>query len=472
MQNVLLVITHRIALLTLMSLQSPKDVVLMNNNNQETNKLLHILRDPRTIRNQSQRILTLAKQDKLAHFGINPKKAQSTVAYIIDVINTQYPDLNIPYHSRWRHFEMDHIDRINKLKQQIALPTCRGLSAASKDPADQPLDIGYGKNCNLVKSRVSAIEWGKILYELVIISVFLDAGSGPLWRYKEQSTGKEYSRSEGLACASLELYQSGTFSANSKEPFRVDAKRLVAFTEQDLKKGFQVTAENPLEGINGRLALLNRLGTLIQNNNYFGDEGRLGDFYLHIHSLQSKSIIKVEYIFQAILNAFSGLWPNTLSFHGCSLGDVGKHSALKSSDFSSEFIPFHKLSQWLAYSLIEPLEQARIKVIDLDILTALPEYRNGGLLVDSELLVVKNKDLLEHPQDTQSEAIIEWRALTIALIDELAIPIRQQLHQDKHTLPLAKILQGGTWEAGRQIAKQKRPYGTPPIQIISDGTVF
>jgi hypothetical protein len=39
-------------------------------------------------------------------------------------------------------------------------------------------------------------------------------------------------------------------------------------------------------------------------------------------------------------------------------------------------------------------------------------------------------------------------------------------------LPLAKVLQGGTWAAGRQIAADRRPQGRPPIQIISDGTVF
>ena len=40
------------------------------------------------------------------------------------------------------------------------------------------------------------------------------------------------------------------------------------------------------------------------------------------------------------------------------------------------------------------------------------------------------------------------------------------------TLPLAKILEGGTWTAGRAIAREKRPDGTPPINVTSDGTVF
>jgi len=41
-------------------------------------------------------------------------------------------------------------------------------------------------------------------------------------------------------------------------------------------------------------------------------------------------------------------------------------------------VPFHKLTQWLTYSLLEPLETAGLTVVNLDELTALPEYRNGG----------------------------------------------------------------------------------------------
>ena len=109
---------------------------------------------------------------------------------------------------------------------------------------------------------------------------------------------------------------------------------------------------------------------------------------------------------------------------------------------------------------------------DIDKLTGLPEYRNGGLLIDTGLLSLKEETMRRQAHDPSSELIVEWRALTVALLDELALLIRQQLHQDAQSLPLAKILQGGTWEAGRQIAKQKREGGTPPLQIISDGTVF
>ena len=38
--------------------------------------------------------------------------------------------------------------------------------------------------------------------------------------------------------------------------------------------------------------------------------------------------------------------------------------------------------------------------------------------------------------------------------------------------PLARVLEGGTWAAGRRLARDKRPDGGPPIAVVSDGTVF
>ena len=413
----------------------------MNSTLSDTKTFLAWVSDPATIRSQAHRILDLAKQDKLEHFSFHPEHMRATASFIVEVIKAQYPNLDIPYHSRWRHFEVDGVDRIHSMLEKLG--------------------------------QITPEESGKILFELVIISVFLDAGAGPLWRYKDPVTHKEYTRSEGLALASLSLYQKGLFSNNPAKPLRIDASGLLALNEESLSKEFQVSATNPLEGVKGRVALLNNLGkTIKENPQYFGEEGRLGDFYTYVSSLKSNNTLQATHIFQAVLNAFRDVWPPRLSYEGISLGDVWIHKSLKTNSPGTEYIPFHKLSQWLTYSLIEPLELSGIKVNDLDYLTGLPEYRNGGLLIDSELLQGKSKDLLLKPHDPGSEAIVEWRALTVALLDELAVLIRKQLGKDKTALPLAKILQGGTWEAGRQIARQKRAQGTPPIQIISDGTVF
>ncbi|MGA8820095.1 MAG: DUF1688 family protein, partial [Xanthobacteraceae bacterium] len=47
-----------------------------------------------------------------------------------------------------------------------------------------------------------------------------------------------------------------------------------------------------------------------------------------------------------------------------------------------------------------------------------------------------------------------------------------RLNRSAAELPLAKILQGGTWATGRELAFARRADGSPPLKIISDGTVF
>jgi hypothetical protein len=413
----------------------------MNEEEQKRSLVLTRLRDLRTLRNRAQTLFELAKQNKLSHFSVCLEKMTAVASFVTEIILEQYPDLDIPYHSRWRHFEAGGIDRINKMHAHL--------------------------------NRLPIREQGTILFELAIISVLLDAGAGSAWHYKEPGTEVEYSRSEGLALASLWLYQQGHFSAYPNKPLRVDAHRLEHYNEQDFKEGFQINPHNLLEGISGRIALLNRLGiALRENNSYFGQEGRLGNFYTYINSLVSHQHILATQIFNAVLDAFNPIWPRGLTFQGIPLGDVGFHSALKTDVPASEYVPFHKLSQWLTYSLIEPLEQMRIKVTQLDSLTGLAEYRNGGLLIDMGLLELKDKTALSHPHDPSSELIVEWRALTVALLDELAQLIRKNLRKSAEELPLTKILQGGTWEAGRRIAQEKRSQGTPPLQIISNGTLF
>ena len=135
-------------------------------------------------------------------------------------------------------------------------------------------------------------------------------------------------------------------------------------------------------------------------------------------------------------------------------------------------MPFHKLSQWLTYSLVEPLEEAGLQVTALETLTGLPEYRNGGLFVDLGVLSLRQPAAADRIQDAGSELVVEWRALTVALIDELARLIRAKLDMDAERLPLIRILEGGTWAAGRKAAGERCASGEPPITVNSDGTVF
>jgi hypothetical protein len=174
-------------------------------------------------------------------------------------------------------------------------------------------------------------------------------------------------------------------------------------------------------------------------------------------------------ILRALLDLLGPVWLTGSSVGGVALGDTWRHPHAGGEGVTQGFVPFHKLSQWLAYSLFEPLEWSGVTLTDRDALTALPEYRNGGLLLDTGVIAWREPDDAKVVWDVGSEAVVEWRALTVALVDELAPRVRAAL--GVADLPLACILEGGTWAAGRELAREKRD-GLPPFTVRSDGTVF
>ncbi len=156
-------------------------------------------------------------------------------------------------------------------------------------------------------------------------------------------------------------------------------------------------------------------------------------------------------------------------------------------DGEQVIIPFHKLSQWLTYSLMLPITKfSSLKIVEADKMTGLPEYRNGGLLVDLGILTLKDstkREGLARPEANKNDsipafhvhdqAIVEWRALTICLLDMIADDLRGRIGASKEELTLPMVLEAGTWKAGRELAQNYRPHSkNPPISIISDGTVF
>ncbi|NEP13850.1 MAG: URC4/urg3 family protein [Symploca sp. SIO2C1] len=448
------------------------------------------LRTPAAIREQCDRLFSLTCAEQLPHFRCDLTKLDQVANYVIQVMRDEYPDLDIPFHSRWRHFEVGNVPRLGELEQKLA-----GLT---------PLEKAQTK------------------YDLAMVSVLLDAGAGADWKYHESETGQVFSRSEGLAVASFRMFCQGAFSSNSENPLQTDAKGLQSLTVDKLSQGFQVSQQNPLVGIEGRLNLLQRLGESLQafphlfgtenprpGNlvNYLLDRGkrRWGDgemgrwgaegaggaggaggdtkttetfpipnsqFPIPNSQFPIPKQLTASEVLAAILAGLGNIWPGRVAIAGVNLGDVWFHPALKGDNPGEQYVPFHKLSQWLTYSLLEPLQELGWEITGLDELTGLPEYRNGGLCLDLGLLEVKDVSILHKPHLPGSEVIVEWRALTVCLLDRIAHAIRQQLNLSTAELPLVKILQGGTWTAGRKIASQLRAGGIPPIQIESDGTVF
>ena len=379
---------------------------------------LQYLRTPKAIRERAAQILKYVEDGRSAWWSVDANGLESAVQATLAVTRRRFADpAAIPFHSRWRHFEAGGHDRWAALAPRLA--------ALPKE--------------EVARRRI----------DLAVVSVLLDAGAGPAWSYREPGTGETYARSEGLGVASFHMFANGAFSRDPKgDPLRVDAERLSGLTPIDIAMGFQVKAHNALVGLEGRADLLRKLGNVGLER-----PGALFDVIA-----KDGNTVKAASILAAVLDKLSPIWPSPM-------GDVWQHPAIG-------WIPFHKLSQWLSYSLVEPIEGAGLPVVELDALTGLPEYRNGGLLVDAGALRPKQAKLLTDSFKAGDEAIVEWRALTVALLDKVADHVRIHLGLDARRLPLVKVLEAGTWFAGRVLAAERRPGGGPPIAVDSDGTVF
>ncbi len=393
------------------------------------------LQTPRAIRERCERVYELAGAGKLRHFELHEARIADVAERVLSLTRTLYPDLTrIPYHGRYRHFDVGGVPRLAQFDQKIA--------------------------------HFSGDEQLAARFELVITSVLLDAGAGPSWQF-QGADGGSYSRSEGLAVASYELFNSGLLGGSAAAP-RADAVALTGLTADALGKAFQVSASNPLTGLEGRAQLLRRLGDVIAlAPEYFGsvEDARLGKLGVWLKHSARAGRLPASAILSAVLRELGPIWQGRQRLADQSLGDVWRHS-------QAGFVPFHKLSQWLSYSLFEPLEAAGIAIESAGELTGLAEYRNGGLFLDAGVLSLRDASLASQVHAVDSDLVIEWRALTVALLDRTAAAIRATLGVGAEELPLARILEGGTWRAGRAIALEQRADGSPPLRIVSDGTVF
>ena len=385
------------------------------------------------IRARCNTIFEAARRGTLTHFRLNEAALPAAVDRVIKVTLESYPDLQtIPYHGRYRHFDAGGVGRLARFQ--------RGLAGFDADD----------------RLRAST--------ELVVVSVLLDAGAGMAWRYREPD-GSAFSRSEGLAVASYHLFMSGALASDHSSS--ADAAGLRAFDAAHLASAFQVSESNPLTGVAGRVGLLQKLGEVVQNTPDYFDPARprLGDLGVTLKRSAKHGRLPATAVLDAVLRALGPIWPGREKLARKPLGDVWKHSRFG-------LVPFHKLSQWLSYSLLEPLEATGIVIDDVDDLTGLPEYRNGGLFLDTGVLELVEPREREVAHSVASELVIEWRALTVVLLDHLADAMRAKLGSSREQLPLARILEGGSWRAGRVIAGELREDGGPPLRIESDGTVF
>ncbi|KAG0745592.1 hypothetical protein G6F57_009175 [Rhizopus arrhizus] len=422
------------------------------------------------IRERCYKVQEAANRNRLQHFDIDLSKLDEMIQYVISVIKRDYDTpSDIPVYGRWRHFDVGGKPRLNQLLQTW---TTLGLD-------------------NLEQTRK--------LIDILVIACLMDMKPCQTWAYVEQSTGRRFKKKDGIAIAILDLFLKGTFSSDPSQPHRVDSEALMNLSFETLCDGLQFNETNTFEGIPERHELLVQLGHVLQNRtDYFGKNtirrpGNLMDYLLdHKTTIKTKKgpLISIETIWP-VVQEMGELWASEENIGGTKgLGDVWPCAALlnnNSPNSTDHLVPFHKLSQWIVYSIIEPMEKLLGATIEgTDLLTALPDYCNGGLLIDTGFLTLKPKDyergiknyhtnsLLPHqpkievaPMFEMSDPVVtEWRALTVAYLDVVVDRVRQTFRLPKKMLSLSQLIQGGTWSAGRELAEISRPNTHEPPLVI------
>ena len=168
---------------------------------------------PKAIMDKSYQIFRHAQEGN-THFDIDLDKIAEVGELVLEVTKNNYPTFEIPFHSRWGHFNSEKLNRENELSEKFK----------DLDPKER----------------------GRRKLDLVITSVLLDAGAGDDWSFTDPVTKEVISRSEGLALASYHLFCEGHLSTNKDDPMRVDAEALINLTEETIANVFQVSGENPL----------------------------------------------------------------------------------------------------------------------------------------------------------------------------------------------------------------------------------
>jgi hypothetical protein len=403
---------------------------------------LALLQDPATLRARCAAILLAVQGDVSPSFKVDLSRLPALADRVAALTLRRYPDLRVPIHSRWRQFEAGAVDRKAELDTLLA-----GRSVA---------------------------EQARARFDLTVVSVLLGTSVGPRWHYTEAASGQAHGGSDGLAVASFRAFVAGTFSSSATDPLRADARALQRIDASVLRQLLVTGADNPVAGLEARAALLSRLGALLHAEAArSGVEPRPGLLY---DRLGARATVSATEILGEVLRLPVPIRSAGSLVQGLPAGDVWPHrwagaaaGGGRSDRTTGGWVPFHQFGQWLSYSLVEPLQWAGVQVTGLEALTGLPDERHGGLLIDGGVIVPRNPRLLGKNWKLQDEFIVEWRALTVALLDPLAVLVRQRLHRSADELPLADILEGGTGAAGSEIARELRADGAPPLRIDSEG---
>ena len=358
----------------------------------------------------------------------------------------------IPSHSRWRHFDAGGVDRLAELERAArrrSTPTERARAR---------IDLVVDQRAARRRRRAAL--------------ALRRAGHRRDVRALRGPGGGELPR---CSCA-------GAFSADPATPLRVDADGAGARRRGRLgAASSRCRATIRWSGSTGRAALLRRLGARAAARGPSlrcrrRAPGRTCSTLLRARARARRGVAARA---TSCARCSIGLRPDlagpTAAATASTLGDVWPHPARRRRRARRGLVPFHKLSQWLAYSLLEPLERAGVRGDRTS--TRSPAWPSTATAACCSTPACScrapRRRRCASVHRSGDELVVEWRALTVALLDRA----RRRACARALGAPRASC----RWRASSKAAPGPPAASSRPsaarrrrrrIRVASDGTVF
>ena len=378
------------------------------------------------------------------------------------------------------------------------------------DGIDRPAELSR------LLSGEAALDRARAWADLALLGTLLGADPGPRWRYVEQqalptaafaqatpdellalldragksaaegaaapppiaatspstgpSTSPSTGGSTGLALATFRAFVAGAFSADKTRPCRADAATLRHVDVAALRAMLQGTPLNTIQGLEKRAALLSRLGQVLP--------ARLSELVPPLHlQAEAGTEVMASALLSALLPALAAAWP-AAPVQGLPAGDVWQHrwagdAVVAGQDAGQDlgtggWVPLHAATQALVCTLALPLQQAGYRLVGLETLTASADSSNSALLLAAGVIVPRQQRLLSLSLKPGDEAVVECRALTVALFEEITNQVRATLQPAQGAL--AAELQVA--EVVHATAVVLAGGGAPALTVEGDGALF
>jgi len=395
---------------------------------------------PEQVRKVSNEFLNRAKSGSLRHLSVDAGKLKTALVAVLETTRQTYPDYQIPPHGVWRSFEAGQFDRWSALASIREFQSADGLLAAAAD--------------------------------LAILAAYLDVQTPAGWSYHDVMAGTVAEGREASALAAINMFAAGSFSSDPSDPFRVDADALIRLDPEELVSGLQWDATAHAAQLTAMQRHLKRFGEALalRPDLYgVGDTTRPGNMLVKLGN-EGWGSVDATIILDQLLQSLAPLWEGGAAQGVVSFGDSFAYPC-QDGEGPSEIVPFHMTAQTMVYSLVEPLAWAGYEVEELEALTAPADREHAALLFETGVLSFARDGEALSPGEAQ-DRMIEARALTGALIDQLADMLRKELGAEADHLPLSCILEGGSRRAGLEILHKDPAKALKLGEILNPGSVF